>query len=272
MVEEYNFDNIYIRHAIDEHPDVKTFSMHLHERCEIYLFISGNVSYLVEGSTYSLGKNSLMIMSPVESHMPQINKSDKYERYVINFPLSFADFIDPEGRLMTAFRERPIGVNNMFQPTEINTTLIYSYFLDMFKETDDYNRQLTTKSHLISMLDMINRALSQKTNHPRMPQSISEHIVLYVNNHLFDDLSIPALANRFFLSTSHFNRIFRNATGAAPWEYITKKRLTVAKDLLQNNIPSQSVSIQCGFKDYSTFYRAYKKHFGHSPNEDTASV
>ncbi len=67
------------------------------------------------------------------------------------------------------------------------------------------------------------------------------------------------------ISTSQFNRVFRQATGAAPWDYITKKRLTVAKELLKNGISAQEAAESCGFKDYSVFYRAYNRYFGHPP-------
>ncbi len=48
MLNEYSFGEIYIRHAIDDDPDEKDFTMHIHDLCEIYLFISGDVEYLVE--------------------------------------------------------------------------------------------------------------------------------------------------------------------------------------------------------------------------------
>ncbi|MBQ8196233.1 MAG: AraC family ligand binding domain-containing protein, partial [Oscillospiraceae bacterium] len=75
MLKEYSFGDIYIRHAIDNSPDEKEFNMHIHDRCEIYFFISGNVEYLVEGSKYPLNENSLMIMRPAEAHSPKITGS-----------------------------------------------------------------------------------------------------------------------------------------------------------------------------------------------------
>ena len=81
MLNEYCFDSIYIRHAIDEQPDDKAFTMHIHDQCEIYFLVSGNVTYLVEGSKYPLDENSIMIMKPAEAHKPQIMSGEKYERY-----------------------------------------------------------------------------------------------------------------------------------------------------------------------------------------------
>lgn len=271
MLQEYCFDDIYIRYAVDVSPDDKDFTMHIHDQCEIYFFISGNVEYLVEGSKYPLDENSLMIMRPTEVHKPKITGGGRYERYAINFPVSFADSIDPEGRLAKAFTDRTLGQGNMFSSSEIDMTLVRKLFFEMCSNSDDYSRQLTIKTHLLILLDMISRSYSSKRELKYREQSSAERIVMYVNNHLFEDISVPHLAKQFYLSPSQFSRVFRQATGAAPWEYITKKRLTVAKEKIRSGSSAQSASESCGFKDYSSFYRAYTKHFGSSPKDDNST-
>ena len=91
--------------------------------------------------------------------------------------------------------------------------------------------------------------------------------MLYVNKHLFEELSVPILAKQFFMSTSQFNRVFKQAAGASPWEYITIKRLTAAREKIRNGVSVQSACESCGFRDYSAFYRAYVKHFGCAPKK-----
>ena len=269
MLNEYSFDNIYIRHAVDDCPDDKDFTMHIHEQCEIYFFVSGNVDYIVEGSKYPLDENSLMIMRPAEAHKPKIVGREKYERYAINFPIDFANLIDPEGRLTKAFSERPLGKNNMFGASEIDIILVKKLFAEMCSADNNYDKQLTIRTHLLMLLDMLSRAFAVKGNTEHKPQSTAERVVMYVNNHLFEDISVPKLAEHFYLSPSQFSRIFRQATGAAPWEYITKKRLTVAKEKIRSGYSAQATCDVCGFNDYSAFYRAYTKHFGCAPTEDS---
>lgn len=269
MLNEYSFSDIYIRHAVDEQPDDRHFTMHIHETCEIYFFISGNVEYLVEGSKYPLDENSLMIMRPAESHKPKIIGSGRYERYAINFSVAFANSIDPEGRLIKAFTERTLGKNNMFSASEIDMELIKKLFTEMCSADNDYDKQLTIRTHLLMLLDMISRAFYIRGDTEHKPQSTAERIVMYVNNHLFEDISVPSLAKHFYLSPSQFSRIFRQATGAAPWEYITKKRLTAAKEKIRNGHTAQKACEACGFNDYSAFYRAYIKHFGCAPRDST---
>lgn len=265
MLKEYSFDNIYIRHAIDEDPDDREFTMHIHEQCEIYFLVSGEVEYLVEGSEYPLDESSLMIMRPAEAHKPRITGRSRYERFAINFPIDFADNIDPDRSLTKAFTNRPLGKNNMFSSSETDMKLVHKLLTEMCVDDKDYDKQLTVKTHLLIILDMIKRASDGRKNIEHKPRSISERIVLYVNNHLYEDISVPLLAKHFYLSTSQFSRLFRRATGAAPWEYITKKRLTAAKERINGGQSVRCVSESCGFKDYSSFYRAYVKYFGCAP-------
>ncbi len=269
MLNEYNIGEIYIRHAIDELPDEKEFTMHIHDACEIYLFLAGKVEYLVEGSKYNLDKNDLMIIRPAESHTPRILERTRYERYAINFPYSFLDEIDPEHRLLRPFTERGLGKNNLYNSTDLDTELINRLLYEIcYGCKDEYDRKLVGKTHLLMLLDMINRAYEKKGKADNRPQSISESIVAYVNKHLFEELKVPALAEHFFLSTSQFSRVFKQATGAAPWDYIIKKRLTVAKEMMGRGVSAQEACERCGFLEYSSFFRAYKKHFGCSPKKD----
>ena len=267
MLNEYSFDNIYIRHAIDDSPDDKDFTMHIHEQCEIYFFISGSVEYLVEGSEYPLEENSLMIMRPAESHKARITESRRYERYAVNFPLTLVEEIDPEGVLVKAFTSRSLGKNNMFSSSEMDMQLVHRLFIEMCSEDCDYNRRVTIKTHLFILLDMINRAFLNQDDAEYKTTGVAGRIISYINNHLCDDISVPVIAKHFYLSPSQLSRIFRRSTGAAPWEYITKKRLTAAKEKINHGFSAQEASESCGFKDYSSFYRAYRKYFGCSPKE-----
>ncbi len=268
MLKEYSFGNIYIRHAVDDCPDDKFFTMHIHEQCEIYFFVSGNVEYLVEGSKYPLNENTLMIMRTAESHKPKILGKERYERYAINFPISFAESIDPQNRLVKAFTERPLGKNNMIDGSSIDMELVGRLFSEMCNDDEDYSKQLTIKTRLLLLLEMISRAYNKQETVEHKPRSTAERMVAYVNNHLFESISVPELAEHFYLSPSQFSRVFRQATGAAPWEYIMKKRLTAAKEKIRGGSSARQASESCGFGDYSSFYRAYTKYFGCSPTDN----
>ncbi len=267
MLNEYSFGDIYIRHAIDENPDDQYFNMHIHEQCEIYFFVTGCVEYLVEGSKYPLDDNSLMIMRPSESHKARIVKSCHYERYAINFPPSFVSSIDPEQKLLQAFTQRSLGKDNLFTSDEIDMNYVKTIFSQMCKDCCDYDKRLTITTHLYMLLDMICKAFPNKAASVHTPQTAVERMVIYINNHLTEDISIPEIASHFYLSPSQFSRVFRKATGSTPWEYIIRKRLTAANEMMRQGAAAQKACDSCGFNDYSSFYRAYVKYMGHSPSK-----
>lgn len=268
MMNEYYLDEIYVKHEISPQPNAKDFTMHIHEHCEIYLFIQGKIEYLVEGSRYPLPGCSLMIMRPAEAHTPKIIGDACYERYAVNFPLSLVHQIDPDGTLLKPFFERPLGKNNFYSAEEINVDMLKKLFDEMCNPSENrYEKKLTATTHIYMLLDMINRAFSQKKTDAFLPKSLSEKIIVYIEKHITEELSVPKLAEQFHLSCSQFTRVFKQATGAAPWDYITKKRLTAAKEKIRNGYSAKNACEACGFNDYSAFYRAYTKHFGNSPKE-----
>lgn len=270
ILRESDFEGLYTRYAVDDDPDDREFIMHVHERCEIFYFVSGNAEYLVEGARYPLESGSILIMCPSESHRTKILGDEKYERYAINFSVSAVESIDPEHRLLRAFFDRPLGRGNLFLPTEFGEENVRKIFAEMCRQCSRYETKLNLKTHLFWLLDRINSAWQKRDSAEYAPpQNILERIVLYVNYHLFEELSVPMLAEHFFLSPSQFSRVFKQATGAAPWEYITIKRLTAAKEKIRGGEAVQYAAESCGFSDYSSFYRAYVKYFGRSPKQDT---
>ena len=267
-MKEYTIDSVYFKHDISKNPNPKDFTMHIHDKCEIFYFVGGDVEYLVEGSRYPLSEDSVMIIRPAEAHTPRILSNDCYERYAVNFPLSFIKEIDPEGILTKAFTDRPLGKNNFYSEEELDMPLFLRLLKEMRDEAEnEYQRKLTSKTHIYMMLDMISRAFAKKKTGGLSPKSLPEKIIVYIEKHLSEDISVPGLASHFHLSVSQFSRIFKQTTGAAPWDYITKKRLTVAKEMILQGRSAKTASEEWGFNDYSSFYRAYTKLFSCSPQQ-----
>ena len=268
-LQEFTFNNIHVRHAIDCKPDDSTYEMHIHTSCEIFYFVSGRVEYLVEGSEYPLERGSVMIMRPAEAHRPKILADKLYERYTINFPLSAADSIDPERIFMKPFLDRPLGTGNLYLSSEFDGISIEKCFKQICSCNDKYTAAIKIQLFLMSILDAIRTAhISRNGSECPVEQTRAMHILKYINEHLYEKISVSMLAEHFYISTSQFNRIFRNATGSSPWEYITLKRLTAAKEKISNGTHITKACEECGFDDYSVFYRAYVKYFGRSPKQD----
>ncbi len=122
-LKEIDRDGLYIRYAISDRPDNKDVDFHIHDRCEVFFFVSGNAQYLVEGSVYPLEKGSLLIMRPGEAHCIHFLSGERYERYAVNFPISLFDSFDTDRRLMLPYMERPLGRQNLYYIPECEAAL-----------------------------------------------------------------------------------------------------------------------------------------------------
>ena len=104
-----------------------------------------------------------------------------------------------------------------------------------------------------------------------LPPSTGDRRILsimdYINNHLTEEITVDTIAEACYISRYHLMHVFKGETGYTLFDYITEKRLTLARDLLRAGMPVTEACFASGFKNYSTFFRAYKKHYHVSPSE-----
>lgn len=90
----------------------------------------------------------------------------------------------------------------------------------------------------------------------------------YVMLHLEEDLSVPQLAEKVYISVTHLNRLFKTKTGMTVNEFITDARMKAAREMLEStNISVSAISSKTGYSNYSYFIKIFKKTFGVTPRE-----
>jgi AraC family transcriptional regulator len=88
----------------------------------------------------------------------------------------------------------------------------------------------------------------------------------FVEQHLYEKISVHEIAAASYYSTYHFSRIFKALVGDTPKEYLRKRRLTVAaKKLLSGDIGILDLALNCQFDSQEAFTRAFKALFNITP-------
>lgn len=90
----------------------------------------------------------------------------------------------------------------------------------------------------------------------------------FLSAHLSDDPGVADLARECGLSTGYFSRAFRQTTGITPHQWLIRRRLERARQLLLGNgLELADIALVCGFVDQSHFTRVFAKLEGDSPGK-----
>ena len=137
------------------------------------------------------------------------------------------------------------------------------------RRTEGVNSHISMKKAWEMMVQLNRAALSNRIEYLSTTASNHKmiHVIDYLNAHLTDDITIDFLAEHFYLSRYHLMHAFKEETGYTIGNYLTTKRLLLARDQIAQGESITTACYACGFHNYSTFSRAYRKHFGCSPRE-----
>lgn len=245
----------------------KDFSYHYHDFHKIIVFISGKVTYHIEGKAYHLKPRDILLVSQGAIHKPEIDPSVPYERYIfwIRDDLScqelntcFQKANDRSFNLVRADSALQERLKDLLP--EIEQTLQNKHF------GDPVLRDALFTQFMIYINRIFLRTSSSPDKKTYSSDTQVEQLLKYINRNLSENLSIDQLANQFFFSKYHMMRKFKNETGYTIHNYITSKRLLMARSLISQGIPVMKAAQASGFHDYTTFVRAYKKQFGKAPS------
>lgn len=248
--------------------------LHTHDFYEFYLYISGDVTYLIEGKSYNLESGDMILINTKELHRAMINTMNvPYERIILWINKAFLhELSTPEIDLTQCFEnlEKKNILRVDFQVQQ-NVRAQLSKLLDL-ENYKGLGKDLLSRAYITELAILLNNfVFSDKYNKDAdidiMKSNLIDGIVEYINNHINEEITIDQLSKEFFLSKFHLVREFKKYTGTTIHRYIVQKKLIEAKELIIKNYPINSVYKQSGFGDYSNFFRAFKNEYGISPKQ-----
>lgn len=269
--DDYNFARHLSEVATDH------YLIHSHDCYELYYIVRGDMTYLYDGTEYSLSPHTLLVIPPGVIHGIHIRSNAPYERYTFHFvPSFFAK--ERQGMVMqllptiTTARNRTSPIPFFIENADrfaIRMRLDEILSLgEKDKETEHRFAPILMEALLVSLyLGLSGNRQSIPTFSQPVPRELAE-ILDYLRRHPSDRITLEKLSTRFYISRSQLNNLFRKYFNTSVMDYVTGQRLSYAQKLLYNGMPAAQVASTIGYTDYSTFYRAYTKHIGHPPTQD----
>lgn len=271
----YLYDNFKIFYLKDS--NLGEIDFHYHDFHKVLIHLSGNTSYSIEGQTFDLLANDVVFVSAGEVHRPIFHDDSLYERIIIYISKEFlAEYSQGENDLSYCFRNAIENNSHVLRLHSFKNSKVAAAVgkLTSNLSKDAYANELLMQILFLEFMIELNRAvIGDEVEYISTIYAGSKtgEIIQYINNHLIEDLSVDAIAAKFFISRFYLMHTFKDETGYTIGNYITIKRLALAQALIDEGLPITSACEQAGFSTYSTFLRAYKKTYGTSPRKKAES-
>ena len=248
---------------------------HYHDFDKVILLLGGRVTYVVEGVTYFLRPWDLLLVPRDRIHRPIIDPSEPYERVVLWLGQDWLRRRSAEEAPLDACLQEAVRRN--FHLLHIPPAARPAYLqllqsLEGALRSEEFGSgqmaDLLCQQLLLTLSRDMLRSQTEETQREsyRLDPKMDE-ILQYIAAHLAEDLSVDGLAGRFYLSRYYLMHRFKAVTGYSLHQYITQKRLLLAGELLRGGTPVMKAAELAGFRDYSTFLRAFQSTFHVSPRQ-----
>lgn len=273
----YLNDNFKIFHIRDK-KDIK-FEYHHHDFSKIVILIDGDLTYYIEGKAYILKPWDILFVNKNEIHKPVVNPDKYYERIVIWLNPDFmAKYAQGNNDLLKCFE---VAIKNNYNLLRLNMKsieIIKNLIQDIqnCNNSNEFGSEILKESLFVQLMVLMNR-LFLNSDKNRDIEDIQydktiEGVLNYINSNLENDLSIDTIASEFFISKYYLMRKFKNQIGSSIHNYVVQKRLILARSLISDGLSMSSLCSRCGFNDYSSFVRAFKKVYGVSPSNYNPTI
>lgn len=249
-------------------PYFRTMEFHAHDFLELYYFLDGSVTYYIEDQVYDLCPGDLLIIPAGKMHRPVIaNEHAAYERMVLWITPQYLQSIDsPAADLQKNLQK--VGEHGYCVPFRGDETVFVTALLKklLYMQKNDTDPKFCAGAVELYLWTIFRSYGVIDTTHRNETQVIPQ-VIRYITEHFSEPLTLEDIAAEFFVSKSYLNRHFKAYTNSTVYAYIMALRLTHARRMLREGIPAVEAGRECGFSDYSTFYKAFKTQTGLSPQQ-----
>ena len=250
----------------------QTLPAHTHDYYEFYLFLEGDLDLEISGHARPLHPGDMVLVPPGVSHHALMHSSDRpYRRFVLWVSQEYVARLLKESPDYVFLMQRAATSSRCYYHFhEAEFSSIQSRLIRLLEEfhSNRYGRNAAVYLALNDLLLYMNRIIYER-EHPVVSGSgdLMQEITLFIDEHLTEDLSLDVLANHVCLSKYYIAHYFKDSLGISIHQYITKKRLQSCSEAIAAGSDITRTFDEYGFRDYSSFYRMFRKEYGMSPIE-----
>ena len=243
------------------------FSGESHNFWEMMYVIRGSLCVSADERVYNLSPGQIIFHQPLELHKFYVTERGGAEILVMSYLV--------EGRLRDFFREKVFLLNkeqkrilsDLIRYAESHaseTERIYDRYLSAFQTEDLYSQKVSLSVQQLML------SLAENSSITPLPDgedsAVFTKAVQYMNDRIYENLSVEEIAAGLHVSVSALKRIFKKYAGLGVHKYFLKLKLKTAIELLGSGNSVTSVAGQLNFSSQGYFTNVFKREFGDAPS------
>ncbi|WP_270344479.1 AraC family transcriptional regulator [Enterococcus thailandicus] len=244
---------------------------HYHDFYEVHATLKGKATFYLNGRQFTIEEGNILLIHSNDLHRIVRQSSDIFERVYIFITSSFLESRSTQwSKLTSCFK--PLGDKRsriLKVPPELLKEKLA--FIDCPPSKHSYGEDIKYEQTLVDYFIFLNKIV-QKEEQTYVENAVIlnervEQMLEYISKNLSHPLTLEEMEKKFFVSKYHITREFKKYTGFTFHQYVMKKKLLYAKQLLKEYHSSSAIYSKCGFTSYPHFLKAFKKEFGLTPKQ-----
>ncbi|OLU40587.1 AraC family transcriptional regulator [Ileibacterium valens] len=259
-----NFELYYYNDSVQIH-----VHPHYHEHYEIQFFLEGDTTCYINEHCYKLREQDVIIIPPGSRHYNKISNKKPYRRFIFWITKEYLDWMVSNDKAYAYFMEETAKDRHVWHLSSVAFNSIQARLVSLLEcmQSTSFGSKALTSLSAQALVLKLNQEIYD-IDHPYVSKEgrpLNEMILDYIQGHLNEDLSLAAIAKVFFVSKYHISHMFTSEMGISLHQFVIKKRLDQVRIALLANEELSKAIENAGFKNYSSFFRAFQKEYGMSP-------
>ena len=246
---------------------------HTHEYFQIYYIAKGSLTHFIGDKSSKLCQSDMFIIPPGLMHY--ISPEPNTVFYSFSFMPDFLGGTTQNGKLVSLFLRNLLTGTDILPKVSIHSKDVFfieSIIDRMLTEfnSKDFGFSEIIHSYAVLLVAILARNYFDENTLPEYFDNSKQfvlHCIEYIKSNYTDQITLDEMSKRSAMSKSCFCKLFYNLTGHSFSRYLNICRINKATEYIKDGYKITAIYGLCGYSDFSTFYRNFKKIMGMSPQE-----
>ena len=246
---------------------------HTHEYFQIYYIAKGSLSHFIGDKSSKLYQGDMFIIPPGVVHYISFEPSTVF--YSFSFMPDFLLEANQTGKLVSIFLGSLLKDKDVLPGISLASADVFHIEAIMERMLEEFNGKdvgFTEIIHAYAVLlvSVLARNYFEKNTLPEYFENSKQFVLLcveYIESNFTEPITLDEISKRSAMSKKSFCEHFYKLTGHTFKSYLNLCRIKKATEYIKGGYKITAVYGLCGYSDFSTFYRNFKKVMGVSPKE-----